>query len=252
MPQSTEAAFREAIRLSPDEDLPRLVYADWLEEQGDPLGEFIRVQCELARLPWYDPRCRRLKRRELQLLAEHRREWSRDLHIHGARIGFQRGLPSQISLSVDEFLQHSVKFFEAALIQSARLKMPMNLLLNPEGWKRVADSTHVRKLRSLSMHWSPLLTDRRFSQNLTGLLKLDLSEASGILDDTLSTVLECPDLINLRSLSLPNMLVNSDPLGLLLASSIGRNLKELRLPYLRPTKYAPTSPAITDEIVKSR
>jgi uncharacterized protein (TIGR02996 family) len=32
---------------NPDDDAPRLVYADWLEEQGDPLAEFIRLQCEL-------------------------------------------------------------------------------------------------------------------------------------------------------------------------------------------------------------
>jgi uncharacterized protein (TIGR02996 family) len=35
----------------PDEDGPRLVFADWLEDQGDlDRAEFVRVQCELARL----------------------------------------------------------------------------------------------------------------------------------------------------------------------------------------------------------
>src|SRR5262249_7610438 len=32
------------------------VYADWLEERGDPRGEFIRVQCQLARLQQDNPR----------------------------------------------------------------------------------------------------------------------------------------------------------------------------------------------------
>jgi uncharacterized protein (TIGR02996 family) len=42
-------AFLIAIRAAPDDDAPRLVYADWLEEQGDaPSAEFIRVQCEIA------------------------------------------------------------------------------------------------------------------------------------------------------------------------------------------------------------
>jgi uncharacterized protein (TIGR02996 family) len=41
-------AFIAAIHAAPDDDGPRLMYADWLTEHGDPRGEFIRVQCELA------------------------------------------------------------------------------------------------------------------------------------------------------------------------------------------------------------
>jgi uncharacterized protein (TIGR02996 family) len=38
----------QAILANPYDDAPRLVYADWLEEHGQPqTGEFIRVQCEL-------------------------------------------------------------------------------------------------------------------------------------------------------------------------------------------------------------
>lgn len=43
------AAFMRAIIAAPDDDLPRLIFADWLDEQGEPeWAEFIRVQCELA------------------------------------------------------------------------------------------------------------------------------------------------------------------------------------------------------------
>jgi uncharacterized protein (TIGR02996 family) len=46
-----QTAFLKAILADTDgDDGPRLVYADWLDEHGDPRGEFIRVQCELARL----------------------------------------------------------------------------------------------------------------------------------------------------------------------------------------------------------
>jgi uncharacterized protein (TIGR02996 family) len=49
--------FLRAIFAAPDDDLPRLVFADYLEEQGDAAwAELIRVQCELARLPEDDPR----------------------------------------------------------------------------------------------------------------------------------------------------------------------------------------------------
>jgi uncharacterized protein (TIGR02996 family) len=43
-------ALFAAILADPADDAPRLVYADWLEEHGQPeRAEFIRVQCELAR-----------------------------------------------------------------------------------------------------------------------------------------------------------------------------------------------------------
>jgi uncharacterized protein (TIGR02996 family) len=44
-----ELALLRHIEAYPDDDLPRLVYADWLDEQGrHTRAEFIRVQCELA------------------------------------------------------------------------------------------------------------------------------------------------------------------------------------------------------------
>jgi uncharacterized protein (TIGR02996 family) len=47
---SEENAFIQAVLADPDDDTVRLVFADWLEERGDPRAEFIRVQCELAKL----------------------------------------------------------------------------------------------------------------------------------------------------------------------------------------------------------
>lgn len=47
-------ALLAAIRDHPEEDTPRLMFADWLDEQGGEEGaaraEFIRLQCELTRL----------------------------------------------------------------------------------------------------------------------------------------------------------------------------------------------------------
>jgi uncharacterized protein (TIGR02996 family) len=48
-----DAAFRNAILAAPDDDAPRLVYADWLEERGDPRAEFVRPA--LPPLPVNDP-----------------------------------------------------------------------------------------------------------------------------------------------------------------------------------------------------
>ena len=58
-----------------DDDAPRLVYADHLEALGDPLGELIAVQCELARLDPWDPRCGVLREREETLMMTYRPRW---------------------------------------------------------------------------------------------------------------------------------------------------------------------------------
>jgi uncharacterized protein (TIGR02996 family) len=49
--QTTRDGLLAAICAHPDEDTPRLVYADWLDEYGDAVdrarAEFIRVGCGL-------------------------------------------------------------------------------------------------------------------------------------------------------------------------------------------------------------
>lgn len=67
-------AFLDVILADPDDDTPRLVYADWLTERGDPLGEVIVVQCTRARLQREGKRAtaeyRRVVRRERELISQ--------------------------------------------------------------------------------------------------------------------------------------------------------------------------------------
>jgi uncharacterized protein (TIGR02996 family) len=69
---SLEPAFLRAIIEDPEDDGHRLVYSDWLEETGSPedrdRAEFIRVQCQLARLPEGAPERAALAKREKALL----------------------------------------------------------------------------------------------------------------------------------------------------------------------------------------
>jgi uncharacterized protein (TIGR02996 family) len=68
------------IRDAPDEDEPRLVYADWVEERGDPArAELIRVQLALGDLALGDPRGETLRKRLWALLREHRERWEEEL-----------------------------------------------------------------------------------------------------------------------------------------------------------------------------
>ena len=109
-----EDALLNGIAADPVADLPRLVYADWLEEHGQDLrAEFIRVQCEIAKLE-VGPRDIidrnvHLWRRQQELLDGHM-----DSILKGVpftpRVGqvpgprFYRGFVDEISLDLDEFV----------------------------------------------------------------------------------------------------------------------------------------------------
>ena len=81
-----EAALLAAVLANRDEDMPRLAYADWLDEHGqNARAEFIRVQCELARAKRTCPgpdlcrfkRCEYcdLRGRERELILAHETDW---------------------------------------------------------------------------------------------------------------------------------------------------------------------------------
>lgn len=62
-----EESLMATIIEYPDDDTPRLVFADWLQENGEyDRAEFIRIQCELAK-GFDHKRIRQLQIRELKL-----------------------------------------------------------------------------------------------------------------------------------------------------------------------------------------
>lgn len=50
-----DAEFLAAIRAAPDDNLPRLVYADWLDEHHRPEGAYLRAECEFFAFMPTDP-----------------------------------------------------------------------------------------------------------------------------------------------------------------------------------------------------
>src|SRR5262245_1252198 len=72
-------AFLAAIAAEPGEDTPRLVFADWLEEQGYPdRAEMIRVQCEEDQLPYTEanePAQKALEKRATALVRQFQKTW---------------------------------------------------------------------------------------------------------------------------------------------------------------------------------
>src|SRR5947209_4285663 len=100
MPLPGYEPFLATILDRPTEDGPRLVYADWLEEQGDAeRAEFIRIQIELAELSDNDPKCDRLRDRESFLHNRHGESWRADIP-EWARDGcvFRRGFVEHVTV----------------------------------------------------------------------------------------------------------------------------------------------------------
>src|SRR5262245_13423738 len=96
-------AMLRAIVDSPDDDRPRLLYADWLEEQGDPeRADFIRVQCSLASLAESDPRRPELRQREAALLNQFGWVWAEELGTQISEWQFRRGFVERVTFCLEQ------------------------------------------------------------------------------------------------------------------------------------------------------
>ena len=170
-----EEVFLQSIIEAPDDDLPRLAYADWLEEQGHPRGEFIHVQIDLARLPADDPRRLNLHRREQELLQRHAWEWAEPLGERIREWMFERGFIERVSTSLEvpaadlQFLlqqapiRHLRDEGQVCELQGVVDACPhLGKLLGLEFWglyafddillRRILLSPHLANLRTLILH----------------------------------------------------------------------------------------------------
>jgi uncharacterized protein (TIGR02996 family) len=169
-------AFLQSIIENPEDDTPRLVYADWLDEHGQPeRAEFIRVQCELDKTGEDDPRRQGLKEREQGLLQEHRKRWVEPLNPLVLWAGFCRGFVEEVDIQAETFLARADTLFRLAPVRSLLLSEPgdghmadlaaspwlgrlASLDLRPsgdslsdEGARALAGSRHLANLRALHL-----------------------------------------------------------------------------------------------------
>jgi uncharacterized protein (TIGR02996 family) len=115
----TDVAELEAqIRANPDDIAARLVYADWLQSQGDPFGELVMLQHQLET----GPTTKTLKRRERAWLAQHvvlpRRcavTW---------RLGFVRTLRVRTRTDVDPALRALLRGPACRFLHGLRVEGP--------------------------------------------------------------------------------------------------------------------------------
>jgi uncharacterized protein (TIGR02996 family) len=181
-------AFLQDILAHPDDDAPRLIFADWLEEQGDAnnvaRAEFIRIQCTVATGNLAQQRRGELERRERQILDEWGKEWVRPIRRLVQSWEFHRGFVENVAMWAQAFLQRGGQLFRRAPIQRLSLRTRMYpqsypYLDPPLNVAALADNKYLRRLRGLGLGQNQLESRHVralvVSEHLTSLTELDLS-----------------------------------------------------------------------------
>lgn len=219
-------ALWSAILEYPHDDEPRMRYAHWLDERDLPRGEFIRLQCQLQKLPLHDPLRLELETREHELLADHEREWLGELDSLVDWAVFHRGFPTEISTSVDLFLRHGEAMLRLAPIQMIHLDRARDRLSELAvcpALGRISfvdlSNNHLRDQGVRQLAASPLL------RNLEG---LNLSSTS-VGDAGVLALIQSQHLGSLRELYLCDNRITRQGVHALAASPLVRQLEVLSL-----------------------
>jgi uncharacterized protein (TIGR02996 family) len=152
------------VLANPDDDSPRLVYADALSQRDDPRGEFIIVQCELARceVEGGHPKWKiaELRARETELLARHKKKWVGDFagtrteygfggdrtYVKGTptKWHFVRGFVDRVEMQVPDFVRNAPALFAREPVRSLH---PTNGSLS----QLVVECGELHRLRELDL-----------------------------------------------------------------------------------------------------
>jgi len=203
-----ERALIDAIRDDPDDDLRRLVYADWLEEQGRPeRAELIRVQIELAKRS----DAGELADRAVELLQRHKEEWVRPRALCQA-VRFVRGMPVLWLEALDDVWAWAERL--------ERMKLPPSVV---ECRVTVTESSlgneDVARLVSSPLH--PFVT------------RLDIQSGGGLTIAAAQAIAGAPGSSNLLALSLDRAPIGATGATALASSPHLGRLRRLNLSHSR-------------------
>jgi uncharacterized protein (TIGR02996 family) len=238
-------ALLKAVCDAPDDDLPRLVFADWLDEHGEPdRAEFIRVQTGVAAEP-DSPVADRLRQRERELLTANAERWTEpfarfDLVSLGVQgiygMQYHRGFVYGLALDENEdaFADRASELFQLAPIR----RLFFVCKYQHERSARCPELLRLLELRTDRAGFEP--DELRFlvaSPFLRYLTRLELigDDDNGHLDaEGLRLLANAPGLPGLRHLDLShnwcNWLYEREPwIPSLLAGSLVSQLETLRL-----------------------
>jgi uncharacterized protein (TIGR02996 family) len=166
-------AFLEAITAEPEEDAHRLVYADWLDDQGGDdnaaRAEFIRVQCALARLPRLAPRRQDLLAREQAILRGYEAAWAAPLRGIVSSWYFRRGFIEGVTITAEALMCRGEELYRLAPVRHIRLRNTSALAPLVQG-----EPNGARKLAALLAPLRGLDFSHAFLGDDEGLVLLDL------------------------------------------------------------------------------
>jgi uncharacterized protein (TIGR02996 family) len=251
----TTKALLLAIIDAPEDDTPRLVYADWLEEHGEPdRAEFIRVQCKLARLPPSETEGEALEslapdvinaleflqKRERELWQEHDRLWAWPVSQWVNAWKFRRGFVESVTVRPERFLEHEGALFQAAPIRSVTFQTAMFQLSRPHVvcpsagplMQRLAECPSLARLSALSF-WACYLGDNgvttlALSTFLAQLHRLNLQD-NDLGDTAVQALAASPNFAQLTSLDLSSNRISAAGTRALTASRYITGLASLNL-----------------------
>jgi uncharacterized protein (TIGR02996 family) len=234
-----ERAFLDAICAQPDDDTARLVFADWLEENGDPdRAEFIRVEIELFHTPPNtedDERRRRvLLDRKAGLLKRRIKEWLAPFSPWAKESSFERGFVQSLNVSANAFLQSAGQWYELTPLTRVRFT---NCSVWDHGlmvWRAetLFGSPHLSRLASMTIEQQGLtagnLEPLASHPDLSRLRELVLTQ-NNLTSDGAILLAAMPQLAGLESLDLCGNNINDAGARALAESEHLHRLKELRL-----------------------
>jgi uncharacterized protein (TIGR02996 family) len=219
-----DSAFLSQVLAAPSDDAPRLVWADALQEKGDPRGEFIQVQCQLARGA---PNRQALQGRARALLNTHERDWSADLvKVYGpVKCVFVRGFIEEVTLPAAKFLKKPAPLLGGTVrrIQLAEV--------DPKICARLALCEELDRVRELDLRQNRIgvhgMMALAGSKHLAHLELLDLGDTR-LGDGGLKALAAC-DLSGLRALYLWSNGIHDEGIKSLVASASLKKLAKLVL-----------------------
>lgn len=169
---SDGSALLRAILADPDDDAPRLIYADWIDENGDPArAAFIRAQITLARLPQDHPDRDRLVQTERTLWKQNRDAWKAWVPKWAHVDRFHRGFLEDIRCDAEDFIAHSDEVRSRTPLMGARLdgleaiavpvfrsraldgmrRLTLSFPMRQAAWQQFAECPYLTRLTELDL-----------------------------------------------------------------------------------------------------
>jgi uncharacterized protein (TIGR02996 family) len=148
-PVARDLELLQTIIQNPDDDTPRLIYADWLEDNGNqPRAEFIRAQCECARLFRAGKEIRQaldMRAKYADLLRKHEKEWVGEFPNKAQSWSFARGFIEYVAVEAGNFLKYADDIFANTPIRRLYISNVGRLL------RQIADCPHLARLSQLHL-----------------------------------------------------------------------------------------------------